>query len=212
MPSLTTFSLFAAAALALLVVPGPSVLYVVTRSVTQGRTAGLVSVLGIQTGALAHVAAAVLGLSAVLSSSAVALSVVKYLGAAYLIALGVRALRKRDETAAQEHPVAAASLRRVYAQGVVVNLLNPKTALFFLAFLPQFIDLGRGPAAPQIAVLGGVFVALALLSDGAYALLAGTLGANLRRHPRAGRRLRHTSAAVYLGLGAATAVTGERPA
>lgn len=212
MPSLPTFGLFAAAALALLVVPGPSVLYVVTRSVAQGRTAGLVSVLGIQTGALAHVAAAVLGLSALLSSSAVAFAFVKYLGAAYLILLGVRALRRREEPAAEPRAVVHASLRRVYAQGVVVNLLNPKTALFFLAFLPQFVDPASGPAAPQIVVLGAVFVALALLSDGTYVLLAGLLGARLRRHPRTGLRLQRTSAVVYLGLGAATALTGERPA
>lgn len=142
MPSAEVFAAFAVASLALLVVPGPSVLYIVTRSMDQGRAAGLVSVLGIHTGSIVHVAAAALGLSAILASSALTYGIVKYVGAAYLIWLGIRALRCRD----QERPDVAGkghSLRRVYAQGVVVNVLNPKTALFFLAFLPQFVDVSK---------------------------------------------------------------------
>src|SRR5512132_4573848 len=143
MPTTATLELFALAALGLLIVPGPAVTYIVTRSIDQGRSAGLVSVLGIHTGSIVHVAAAALGLSAILASSALSYGIVKYVGAAYLIWLGIRALRDRGEERpsvnGKEH-----SLARIYAQGVVVNVLNPKTALFFLAFLPQFVDVSRG--------------------------------------------------------------------
>jgi len=211
---MTTLGVFAAAALALLVVPGPSVLYVVTRSVDQGRTAGLVSMLGVQLGALVHVGAAAVGLSALLASSAAAFATVKYAGAAYLIWLGVRTLRSRDaDSPLPGTQAAAAPLWRLVAQGALVNVLNPKTALFFLAFLPQCVDPATGPATTQIVLLGGLFVALAMLSDGTYAVLAGTMGERLR-HSGPGRRwLRYVSGGVYLALGAAAAVAGgPRPA
>ena len=134
MPSPQVFAAFAVASLALLIVPGPSVLYIVTRSMDQGRAAGLVSVLGIHTGSIVHVAAAALGLSAILASSAVSFGIVKYAGAAYLVWLGIRAIRGRGEER-PDGPRKEHSLARIYAQGVVVNVLNPKTALFFLAFL-----------------------------------------------------------------------------
>src|SRR4051812_9439861 len=143
-PDASSMALFATAALALLLIPGPAVLYIVSRSVDQGRRAGLVSVLGIHTGSLVHVTAATLGLSALLVSSATAFQIVKYVGAAYLIVLGLRQIldRRRRRVAAVELP--ELPLRRIYLQGVIVNVLNPKTAVFFFAFLPQFVEPGHG--------------------------------------------------------------------
>jgi threonine/homoserine/homoserine lactone efflux protein len=210
MPTTSTFVLFGLAALGLLVIPGPAVVYIVTRSIHQGRAAGLVSVLGVASGSLVHVAAAALGLSAVLMSSAVAFEAVKVVGAAYLIWLGVRTLRGRDE-----EPVSGeappAPLSRTYAQGVVVNVLNPKTALFFLAFLPQFVDPAMGRPAPQMLVLGALFVALGMVSDGTYALVASRLGGWLRAHGTFARNRRYVTGGVFITLGAVAAVTGHRP-
>jgi len=211
MPDATTFALFVAAALVMLVVPGPSVLYIVARSIEGGRTAGLVSVLGVQTGALVHIAFAAVGLSAILASSAVAFSVVKWLGAAYLIWLGLRRILGRDEGDG-EVTVEPAPLARVFWQGVVVNTLNPKTALFFLAFLPQFVDPSRGAAWTQILLLGAAFVILALCSDGLYALLSGTAGGWLRLRMK-GASFRQTqrfvSGGILIALGAVAAVAGK---
>ncbi|MFS1297845.1 LysE family translocator [Streptosporangium longisporum] len=211
MPDPTALALFVAATLALLLVPGPAVVYIVTRSVTQGRSAGLVSVLGIHLGSLVHVAAAAFGIGALLATSATGFTIVKYLGAAYLIWLGVRRLTARpdaDETA--EAPVAGRS--RLFWEGFVVNVLNPKTAIFFLAFLPQFTDPAAGPIAPQIVLLGLVWTLLGLVSDGAYALLASAMAGRLRRSARARRRLDVTSGVVYLGMGAVAALSGESAA
>ena len=207
----STFALFVAAALVLLIVPGPSVLYIVARSVEGGRKAGLVSVLGVQTGALVHIAFATLGLSAILASSAVAFSVVKWLGAAYLFWLGLRRIFGRDEG---ENDVALepARLSRVFSQGVIVNILNPKTALFFLAFLPQFVDPARGAAWTQILLLGATFVILALCSDGLYALLSGTAGGWLRRRMKGAtfrRGQRFVPGGILIALGAVAAVSGK---
>ena len=171
MPDLTTLALFTAAAMALIVVPGPAVLYIVAQSVDGGRRAGLVSALGIATGGLVHVVAAAVGLSSLVLSSATAFTVVKYAGAAYLVVLGIRRLLERDEARVE---VRSGGLRRIYGQGVVVNVLNPKTALFFFAFLPQFVDVGAGHVTVQLAVFGLLFVALALVSDSVWALVAGT--------------------------------------
>jgi threonine/homoserine/homoserine lactone efflux protein len=210
-PTASTLGLFALAALALLVIPGPSVLYVVTRSVEQGRRAGFVSVLGLHTGTLVHIAAAATGLSALLLASATLFNAVKLAGAAYLIFLGISRLVKRS--APEERRLERASLRRVYGQGFVVNLLNPKTALFFVAFFPQFVASGRGPVAVQILVLGAVFVLLGLCSDSTYALVAGTLGGRLRARARARelRPRRQWSGLVLIGLGIVAATT-RRPA
>ena len=209
MPDASTLALFVVAALALLAVPGPAVLYVVARSVDRGRVAGLVSVLGIHTGSLVHVAAAALGISSLVVSSAVAFSVVKYAGAAYLILLGVRALLARGDVERVAN-VSAAPLRRLYAHAIVVNLLNPKTALFFFAFLPQFLEPDGGAVALQLAVLGLVFIALGIVSDGAYAVLAGSLGHLVRGNRRVASLRRRLSGAVFIGLGIATAASGSR--
>lgn len=209
MPEASTIALFSAAALALLVVPGPSVLYIVTRSIDQGRSAGFVSVLGVHTGTLAHIGAAAAGISALLVSSAVAFNLVRYAGAAYLIWLGITRLLESEELEPAAE-VYERTLSRVFYQGVLVNLLNPKTALFFLAFLPQFVDPGRGPAWPQVLVLGSVFVLLGMLSDGAYALAASSLAGRLTKSRRWAAARRFVAGGTLVALGLTAALTGER--
>lgn len=203
MPTPATIGLLALAALLLAVLPGPAVLYIVNRSLAQGRRAGVVSALGIATGALFHMTAAALGVSAVLAASAVAYSVVKYAGAAYLIFLGFRTLWRGDDV--QSVGLDPDPHRKVYAQGVVVNVLNPKTALFFLSFLPQFVDPGLGPALPQLLVLGVVFIVVALASDLTYAFAAAAVGRLLEARPGTRRARRWVSATVLLGLGVVAA-------
>lgn len=200
---------FVTAVVLLLVTPGPAVLYIVARSLDQGRSAGLVSTLGIAVGTLAHVAAATLGLSAILVSSGQAYDAVRYLGAAYLIYLGVRRLLQH-----QPAPVAAdrppQTLGRIFRQGVVVNLLNPKTAAFFFAFLPQFVDPARGNPAGQTLWLGILFVALGLASDAVWALLAGSAGRWLRSRPGFVQAQRYVAGTVYLALGVAAALSDQK--
>ena len=207
-PDAATLGVFVAAALALLLVPGPAVLYIVARSIDQGRSAGLVSVLGVHLGSLVHVAAAAVGLSSLLVSSAVAFSFVKYAGAAYLLYLGVRALIAREEPVDVE--LRPAPLRTLLRQGAVVNVLNPKTALFFLAFLPQFVDPDARYVAAQLVFFGLVFVALGLVTDGLYALAAGTAGGWLRSSRFFAGARRWVSGTVFIGLGLVTALSGSR--
>ena len=209
MPDISTLALFVAAVLVLLVIPGPAVLYIVARSIDQGRMAGLVSVLGISLGTLVHVAAAALGISALLLSSALLFSVVKYLGAAYLIYLGVRTLLSRDAIRQPELTVHR-SYTSIFLQGMLVNLLNPKTALFFFAFLPQFVDPDRGSVAGQTLLLGGIMAVMGVISDSSYALLSGTLGSWLKGNLGFLRAQRYFAGSVYLALGVATALTGSR--
>jgi threonine/homoserine/homoserine lactone efflux protein len=208
-PDAPTLALFAGAALALLVVPGPSVLYIITRGMHQGRSAALVSVLGVTTATLVHTTFAAIGLSAILASSAAAFTVVKAAGSAYLLWLAIRTWRDRSAERA-DAPPPAVPLKRVYVQGFIVNLLNPKTALFILALLPQFVDPARGSAVVQILVLGGVLASLGLLSDGAYALASGSIGAWLRRRRSVAVAQRRISAVVYAILGVGTALAGQR--
>src|SRR6478736_8023829 len=185
-PDSGTLWVFALAALVLLVIPGPAVLYVVVQGAEQGRRAGLASVAGIHLGTLVHVAAATVGLSALIVASALAFSIVKYAGAVYLGYVGVRKLLGRDEPSL-EPGRARVSYRRAFARGAVVNVLNPKTALFFLALLPQFVDTDRGGVWSQALLLGLVFVGLGLVTDSLYALAAGTVGGFLRRRRTAVR-------------------------
>ena len=210
MPDASTIAVFLAAVVVLVLVPGPNILYIVARSVHQGRQAGLVSVAGVNTGTLVHVGAAAFGLSALLASSMVAFAVVKYAGAAYLVYLGVRTLlaREHDRDVATLAPAEPA---RLFWQGVLVNVLNPKTALFFLAFLPQFIDPERGSVAGQTLILGGLLIALGACNDIVYALLAGSMGAWLKRSRRIRAAERRVTGSVYLGLGVVTALTGADP-
>jgi threonine/homoserine/homoserine lactone efflux protein len=221
------YGVFVAATLALLLTPGPAVLYIVAGSVEQGRRAGLVSVLGLHAGVLVHLLGALVGLSALLVSSAMAFTLLRWAGAAYLVWLGVRTLRSAgsepvsvpvaprlpgdgDTRPALVVALTPRPLRRVFVQGIWVSIFNPKTALFFLAFLPQFVDLARGDARTQMLLLGGTFVVVGLLTDSLYALLAGAAAGSLRRSPRFARGGRYLAGSVYIGLGVATAVAGSR--
>ena len=208
LPEWSSLGLFMIAALVLLLTPGPAVLYIVSRSIDQGPRAGLVSVLGVHVGTLAHIFAAAAGISAVLAASATAFGVVKYLGAAYLIYIGVR--RLLDPTArAAAAPGAPRRLRRAFLDGVIVNVLNPKTALFFLAFLPQFVTVSRGGVGEQIMLLGVVFVLLGAITDSLYAIGAGSAAAWLRGSPRFLAGERWISGSLYIGLGVAAALSSQ---
>jgi threonine/homoserine/homoserine lactone efflux protein len=210
LPEWSSLGLFVIAALVLLLTPGPAVLYVVTRSIDQGRRAGLVSVAGVHVGTLAHIVAAAVGLSALLAASATAFSIVKYLGAAYLIYIGVRRLLDRRAPAASG-PAAPARLRRAFVDGVIVNVLNPKTGLFFLAFLPQFVTVSRGHVGEQIVWLGVVFVLLGMVTDSLYALTAGSAARWLRGKPGFLSSERWVSGGLYIGLGVVAALSsGQR--
>ncbi|HKW57495.1 MAG TPA: LysE family translocator [Candidatus Acidoferrum sp.] len=209
-PSHSQLLFFISAALILLAIPGPAVLYITSRSIGQGRNAGLVSALGIGLGTLVHTAAATIGLSALLVSSAAAFSIVKYLGAAYLVFLGIQRLRKNEAFATASDAVTPrASLARVFGQGVVVNILNPKTALFFFAFIPQFIDPNRGHVATQIASLGVLFAVMGTTSDSLWALFSSSVAGWLRTNPRWTRNERFVSGGILISLGFATAFAGS---
>jgi threonine/homoserine/homoserine lactone efflux protein len=199
--------LFIVSSLALLIVPGPAVLYIVTRSLSQGRTAGLASMAGVNAGALTHTLAAALGLSAILVSSTLAFSVVKYAGAAYLIYLGVRQFFTKG--ALEDVQYGHESLWRIFSQGYLVSIFNPKLALFFFAFLPQFVDASRGSPTLQMLTLGLLFVALAAINDGLYALLSSNMFAWLKRNPRFASRQKYVTGSVYVGLGLTAAMTGS---
>ncbi len=206
MPEPATLALFALSAVVLVAIPGPNLIYIVTRSVDGGRRVGVASALGVEAGTLVHVAAAAAGLSALIASSALAFDLVKLAGAAYLVYLGVRALltRERAEPAPDEQqpdePVG-----RAFVEGALVNVLNPKVSIFFLAFLPQFVDPGLGPATTQVLVLGALFFLIALVLDLLYVLVAGLLSGVLRR----GRARRYVTGGIYLAL-AAFAASGSR--
>jgi threonine/homoserine/homoserine lactone efflux protein len=199
-PDSPTFIVFIVAGLVLLVTPGPAVFYIVTRSIDQGRMAGIVSTLGIGAGTLVHVMAAALGLSALLMSSAVAFNTLKYVGAAYLVYLGIRKFLVPDEFE-QPRSLQRRTLARIFCDGVIVNVLNPKTALFFFAFLPQFVDITKGGVWAQIIFLGVLFVLMGILSDGTYALLAGSFGNWLKGNQRWLRVQRYFAGTVFIGLG-----------
>lgn len=204
MISLPDFPAFLLATLVLLLTPGPAVMYIVTRSVDQGRPAGLASVAGIETGNFIHVLAVTLGLSAVLASSAAVFAVIKALGAAYLVYLGVRRMLS-EEPAPEKRETRNQPLPAVYRQGVVVAVLNPKTALFFLAFLPQFADPALGSVPLQLFTLGCILVSLAVCTDGLYALLAGAFRRWWKRSAVFARLDRFLIGGVYIGLGLAAA-------
>jgi threonine/homoserine/homoserine lactone efflux protein len=199
-------SLFVSVATILVFMPGPNTLYIIARSIQQGRLAGFVSSLGVQVGTMVHIVAASLGLSALLVSSAVAFNVVKYAGAAYLIFLGIKTLLTKVKI--EPAKVRKAALGRVFYQGIVVNLLNPKTALFFFAFLPQFIDVARGAVVLQVVLLGSILIFLGTLSDSIYALASGSIGNWLCGNLKFLRAQRYFAGSVYIGLGAATALSG----
>jgi len=200
---------FVAAAFVVLLIPGPGVLYIVARSVSQGQRAGLVSVLGLSVGALVHVAAATAGLSAILLTSATAFSIVKALGAGYLIYLGIRALLARHSTTRPDASTPR-SLYRLFTDGVVVSVLNPKIAVFFLAFLPQFIVPNQGTISHQFLLLGLLYVALAIFTDGAYALFASSIRRIPNRQLMLGALPKYASGLIYLGLGVSLAFADRK--
>jgi threonine/homoserine/homoserine lactone efflux protein len=200
---------FLLASLVVLLIPGPGVLYVVTRSLIQGRRAGLISVLGLSVGALVHVAATTVGLSAILLSSATAFGVVKTLGACYLIYLGVRTLWAKHSTSDITAPKPD-SPYRLFSDGVMVSVLNPKIAVFFLAFLPQFLMPERGSVPYQFLLLGLIYVVLALFTDGAYALFASSSRRFLNKQLMLGTLPKYASGFVYIGLGVSLTLADRR--
>jgi threonine/homoserine/homoserine lactone efflux protein len=203
-PPASDYAVFLLAGLTLLLIPGPAVLYVVGQSIDGGRRVGLASVLGITTGTLVHITAAAAGLSALIVSSRVAFDAVRYAGAAYLIAIGLLRIVRRTASAAADTPAPTHDLRRAYTRGVVVNVLNPKTALFFLAFLPQFVTR-QGAVAPQVAILGLTFATIAFASDATYALLSDLVAARFRQS-RAGMQLRRfATGGIFVALGVTAA-------
>lgn len=212
MPSAATIAAFAAASLILLLIPGPAVLYIVNRSVSDGRQAGLAAVAGLSLGNLVHAIAAAVGLSAVLATSATAFNTVKWLGAGYLVYVGVRTLTRPAAAIDPDQP--GVSARRSFTQGVVVNVLNPKVALFFLSFLPQFIHPENGGSGVQALVLGLVFVAIGFCTDGTYSLISSQLRHVLLRGKTLPFVQRWVAGSVFIGLGlvAATASVGHAKA
>jgi threonine/homoserine/homoserine lactone efflux protein len=205
MPSLSTYALFVATALAILAIPGPAVLYIVSRSIDQGRSAGLASMFGITSGTIVHVTLATVGLSSLILASRIAFDAVRFVGAAYLVFLGVRRLlTRRAEAEVEARP--PRTRRDLYVQGLIVNLLNPKTIVFIFAFIPQFVDVNDGHVWLQIMLLGLTFAGLGMLSDGLYALVAGTVADRLRGTPLVARLERWFGGTVLIGLGVAAAV------
>jgi threonine/homoserine/homoserine lactone efflux protein len=193
------FSAFLIASVILAVTPGPGVLYIVTRSLTQGRRVGLASVAGVALGNLGNAVGAAIGLAAVFAVSALAFTVVKYMGALYLVYLGLQAIRA-SRPDREVHPPEPATLHRIFRDGFVVALLNPKTAVFFAAFLPQFMS-ADSPAIVQSLTLGSVFVAIAAVTDTAYALGAGVLAPVLTRARRVRAVGRYLTGGSFIGLG-----------
>jgi threonine/homoserine/homoserine lactone efflux protein len=209
MPELETLALFALAALILVVVPGPAVVYILTRSVSQGRGAGVISALGVNVGSTVHVAAAVAGLSVILAQSVVAFNAIKWAGVLYLAWIGIRTLRTSNEISIAPQG-STVGLRRMFVQGILVNVLNPKVAVFFLAFLPQFVSPQTPSPALETFILGMTLVLIGTVSDVVYALVGGGVGELFRTRPAFARRTRIGAGVTYLTLAGVAAVTGSR--
>ncbi len=209
MPSTTTLVAFAIASIVLVVIPGPAVFYILGRGVAQGRRAAVVSTFGVENGTLIHVLAAAIGLSAIISSSALAYDTLRYAGVGYLFFLGIKTLRSSPDHESPINPTAADSARKTYLQGVLVQVLIPKVTIFFLAFLPQFVEPGDSQTL-QILVLGSISLVIATISDLMYAFFSGLIGGSMRRRPAINRIQRYIAAATYLGLAALGAVNGGR--
>jgi|ERR1022692_790354 threonine/homoserine/homoserine lactone efflux protein len=209
MPSPGLIAVFALATFVLTATPGPGVLYVVGRSVGGGRRAGLASMLGIETGEAVYIAGAALGITALLATSPIALSVLRYGGAAYLVLLGIRAWRQHGDEAEADREPAGRGHWGAYGRGLVVQLLNPKVAVFFLAYFPQFVRPGQA-VAPQVIVLGVIYLTIAVVTDTCYVLLASWLADRLASNPRARRRRARISSLTYFVLAAAAILLGDR--
>lgn len=204
----TSLAIFIAAAIALALSPGPAVLFIVARSIEQGSKAGITSTLGIALASIIHIIFAALGLSTLLMQSALAFSIVKYFGATYLIYLGIRSFQARSEDEQIER-LQNTKTKRLFIQGFIVNLLNPKTALFFLAFLPQFVNPANGSITLQIILLGSIFVGIAIVSDSLYAIAAGAAKKHLFGNEFVTRFQKYFSGTIYIALGIATAFSGN---
>ena len=196
----STLITFSIAALIIIVIPGPAVLFIITQSIESGRNAGLISVSGILTGGFIHVITASLGVAAIFAASPLAFNLLKFLGAAYLIFLGISTFRNK-RSGKSKGIIYKKNNTHIYRQGVWVNLLNPKAALFLLAFLPQFTDPSKGLLSLQIFILGILFITFAAISDAAYALLAAQIGLWLKSHPNSGIFQKYFSACIYILLG-----------
>jgi len=205
----TSLLLFMIATVALNITPGPDMLYVIARSVSQGRPAGIVSALGIAGGLIVHTLAVALGLAGLMVAVPVAYEIVKYAGAGYLVYLGIRTLRNRRDPN-REVPITQDNLGAIFLQGMLTNVLNPKVALFFLAFLPQFVDASRGSVAAQIVVLGMLFNTSGTIVNVGVALAASYTGGRLRNGLECPAILRWVTGSVFLGLGVRLALLERR--
>jgi len=205
MPTLDLYLGFIVASAIVIAMPGPSVLFVIARSIEHGPRAGLVSVVGVAGGALVHTVLVAVGLAQVFQASPLAFAIIKNLGGVYLLYLGLRTLLRRAVPAAEATALAPGALRRILFDGLMVELLNPKTALFFLAFLPQFVSTRPGATvAPQLLLLGGTFGLLGLVSDGIYCIGAARIARTLKRSTIFQRTEKYLTGSTYLGLGCAT--------
>jgi len=209
LPDLETLAVFVPAALVVLLVPGPAVMFLVARTVEEGRTAGVVSILGFAAGGMVHVAAAALGLSTILAQGYLALSLIKYVGAGYLVYLGVRTLRSNESNRRERKP-GHPPLTRVFTEALTVNLLNPKSVLFFFAYLPQFVQESRGAASTQIMLLGFLFHLLSIVTDLGYIIVASSAQHLVSTGPRLSHWRRHFSGWSYIGLGVCAAISNQR--
>jgi len=198
----STIWLFVVAAAALLIIPGPAVFYIMARSIDQGKKAGLISVLGVSLGGAVHVLAGAIGVSAILMTSATAFTIVKYLGAAYLIYLGCKTLFSKSDSTTSEIPKAPhKKLVKIFYESALVEIMNPKTALFFLAFFPQFISPSTGSVTVQFLLLGTIFIILALLSDGLYAALAASMRKRIVGSKVSSKVMNRITGYLYIALG-----------
>ena len=210
MVPLENLAAFALAALALAALPGPSVLFIIGRSLSLGRAAGLLSVVGNASGMALQVAAVAAGIGALVASSVVAFTIIKFLGAGYLIYLGVQAIRHRNEVTDAAARPAPRTLWRVYGEAVIVGVSNPKSIVFFVAILPQFVDRGAGALPLQLAELGAIFLLFAMTFDSIYAVTAGSARAWFATNPRRMSRLGATGGVLMIGLGGGLALTGNK--
>jgi threonine/homoserine/homoserine lactone efflux protein len=197
--------LFIVASALLTIAPGPDIVYVLTRGVSQGPRAGMAAALGFASGCIFHTALAAVGIAALIRSSELAFDLVRYAGAAYLVWIGIQALRRRSSFAV-EGAQDVRTLATIYKQSVLGNMLNPKVTLFFLAFLPQFVNAGAGNAGWQMALLGAIFMIQTVVIFGAVALFAGWIGAWIRRQPAIGRRLNVFAGMTFIALGVRVAL------
>jgi threonine/homoserine/homoserine lactone efflux protein len=210
MVPLENLAAFALAALALAALPGPSVLFIIGRSLSLGRAAGLLSVVGNASGMALQVAAVAAGIGALVASSIVAFTIIKFVGAAYLIYLGVQAIRHRNRVTDADSRATPRTLRRVYGEAVIVGVSNPKSIVFFVAILPQFVSRGSGSVPLQLAELGVVFLLFAVMFDSIWALTAGQARAWFATNPRRMSRLGATGGVLMIGLGGGLALTGNK--